>query len=72
LNNNQALGHSPACKRTYGDTGWGAIQVSKQAAKHKSLLDYRDLGKSIQISGSNSSTGLKGFLKDELPFTVNV
>lgn len=71
LNNNQALGHSPACKRTYRDTGWGAIQVSKQAAKHKSLLDYRDLGESIQISGSNSNSRLEEFLKDELPFTVN-
>lgn len=57
MNDDPALGRSPACQRP-GDAGWGAIQVSKQASKHKSLLDYRGLGKGIQTSGGDCWVGV--------------
>lgn len=47
--------HLPASDRRR--LGLGALPVSKQAAKHKSLLDYRDLGKAFRSLAATAGQG---------------
>lgn len=55
--------HLPASDRRRH--GLGAIQVSKQAAKHKSLLDYGDLGQAFRSLAATAGPGWRDFWRTD-------